>query len=62
LNAEFFEQRDNQLAALLPDAGRWAAVVRVHDVPADADDRTLYLHADCLTQRVVCYLAPAPAA
>ena len=59
LNAEFFEQRDNRLTTLLPDASRWAAVVRVLDVPADTHDGTLYLHADCLTQRAVCYLAPA---
>jgi hypothetical protein len=59
LNAEFFAQRDNRLAALVPDASRWAPVVCVLDVPADAHDRTLYLHADCLTQRAVCYLAPA---
>ena len=61
LNAEFFAQRDNRLAALVPDASRWAPVVCVLDVPADAHDRTLYLHADCLTQRAVCYLAPAAA-
>lgn len=58
LNAGFFADQHNRLAELLADEVVWAEVVRVVDFPL-ADGRVLYLNANCLTQRAVCYLARA---
>jgi len=52
----FFDDSPNRLAELLPDAAKWAHVVRVIDPPAG---RNVLLHADSLQQRVLCYYAPA---
>jgi len=57
LNEEFFERRENRLAALLPDEAHWSGVVRVVDVPDSPGGRILYLHADSPGQRAVCCLA-----
>jgi len=56
LSKTFFEGRPNRLAALAPDAANWAHAVRVIDL-ADIDGgRGIRLHANTLTQKVVCYL------
>ncbi len=60
LNRGFFEDRENRLGRLLPDEGRWASVVRVIDADRIPGGRKLYLNANCLTQRAVCYLSFPP--
>ena len=50
LDKAFFEDQPNHLAKLLPDAAGWAHAVRVFDPTG------FRLHADCLKQKVVCYL------
>ena len=55
LNARFLAAAPNRLAALLPDAAEWAGVVRVIDA-ADLVGRRVQLHANSLTQHVLCYL------
>jgi len=59
LNEAFFEQQHNLLGTLLPDAEAWSHVVRVIDPAEVLDGRALYLHADCLAQRALCYVAAA---
>jgi pyruvate, water dikinase len=46
----------NRLAQLVPDDARLAPVVRVVDFPLEGDGRTLWLNANCVEQKVVCYL------
>jgi len=48
----------NRLPELLPDDARLADAVRIVDFPLPADGRPLWLHASCIDQRVLCYLAP----
>ncbi|MHB1034784.1 MAG: PEP/pyruvate-binding domain-containing protein [Pirellulales bacterium] len=56
-NRDFFEKSPNRLTELVPEAGRWADVVRVIDIPRRFDGAaTLKLNANTLTQKVVCYL------
>jgi hypothetical protein len=50
LDKAFFEDQPNHLAKLLPDAAGWAHAVRVFDPTG------FRLHANCLKQKVVCYL------
>ncbi len=61
LNQEFLERQTNHLAELSPDDACWEHVVRVIDACTAAKGRALYLNADCLTQRALCYLGPPPA-
>jgi hypothetical protein len=58
LAAEFFEGRENRIAELLPDGADWAEVVRVIDLPPGPSERALHVNANCLTQKVLCYVAP----
>jgi pyruvate, water dikinase len=58
-NYAFFEQSPNRLAELLPGEAKWADVVRVIDVPGSDKSlagATLKLHANAMTQQVVCYV------
>jgi pyruvate,water dikinase len=55
LNRTFFESAPSRLTDLVPDAEQWAKVVRVIDL-ADLPGRCARLHADTLSQKVVCYL------
>jgi pyruvate,water dikinase len=48
----------NRLAELLPDDARLAPVVHVVDLPLAGDGLVLRLHADCVKQEVLCWLAP----
>lgn len=57
LNDDFFARHANRLADLLPDEARWSDVVRVIDAGAGRGGRLLYINANCLTQRAICYLA-----
>ncbi len=54
LDEAFFAGGTNRLAALLPDEDELAEVVRVIDVAADGGG-ALYLNANCIAQRAVCY-------
>jgi hypothetical protein len=47
----------NLLPGLLPDDARLAPVVHVVDFPSAGDPRGLWLHADCVRQDVLAYLA-----
>jgi hypothetical protein len=51
LNREWTAGRENALTALVPDAGRYSNVVQVYDV----ENEGLYLMADIVSQRVVCF-------
>jgi pyruvate,water dikinase len=57
LNEVFFQRQKNRLGDLVPDEAVWADVVRVIDVPATPEGRTVYINVNCLTQKAVCYLA-----
>jgi pyruvate,water dikinase len=48
---EFFENSPNQLAALLPEAAAWEAVVKV----IDAAQLGIFLHVDPLRQEAICF-------
>jgi pyruvate, water dikinase len=56
LNAAFFDEQPNRLAALLPNAAAWAHCIRVIDLPNDQCREVLRLNANTLTQSVFCYL------
>ncbi len=56
LNEEFFLGNHNRIAELSPDDARWEKVIRVVDVSAATGGRRLYLSANALNQRAVCYL------
>ena len=56
LNFDYFERAPNRLAALLPEASRWAEVIHVID-PADTPGAPrLHLCADPMRQSFLCYL------
>ena len=55
LSRSFFEDSPNRLAELLPDAERWASVVRVIDTGGPAAARDVILYANSLEQQVFCY-------
>ena len=58
LNVQYFDAADNRLPALLPEAARWAHVVRVID--AAGEGLQPHINANPLKQRVLCYLAETP--
>jgi hypothetical protein len=55
-NLEVFESLPNALADLLPDAGRFAGIVRVFDLPAATGGLYARVVADPQGQRALCYL------
>jgi hypothetical protein len=55
LNRDFLQGAPNQLPDLLPDADRWASVVRVLDPLEWKKGKTPRLNASAPKQRVVCY-------
>ena len=59
LNAELFNQLENQLPRLLPDAVCWDSVVKVIETPSGKSDEGVLLHADVLKQNLICYLGPS---
>jgi hypothetical protein len=61
LDEALLRSAPNRLAELLPDDAGLAPVVHVVDFPLPGDRRQLWLNADCVLQRVLCYLQPAPA-
>jgi hypothetical protein len=57
LNTTLLEAAPNKLTDLLPDAGRWAHIVKVLDPLEWEGGRPLQLNASVTEQRVVCYRA-----
>ena len=55
LNRNFLHSAPNELTDLLPDADRWASVVRVLNPLEWKKGKTLRLNASVHKQRVVCY-------
>jgi hypothetical protein len=56
INSEFLQQAPNRLTELLPEADRWAEVVKVLYASDLGDGATLRLNANALDQKVVCYV------
>jgi pyruvate,water dikinase len=56
-NEAFFLAARNRLPELLPDEASWAEVVRVIDLSGGPRSMALYLNANSLSQRAVCYLS-----
>lgn len=54
LNTDFFEQSENQLTKLLPDAIKWENTIRVINA-SDNKQITISLHANALDQDVICF-------
>ena len=60
-NSEFFETAPNRLSELLPDAARWAKVIRVIDFPGpQAPDAVLKVVANSVEHEAACYLERTP--
>ncbi|UCD30293.1 MAG: pyruvate, phosphate dikinase [Planctomycetota bacterium] len=59
LNEGFFESQPNKLSELVPSASNWAQVVKVIDLPTSGDGNSLWINANTLKQKVVCYLGGA---
>jgi pyruvate, water dikinase len=55
VNSRLIAGRRNRLAELLPEEARWADAVRVIDWDDETDKRRMWLLADALHQRAVCY-------
>jgi hypothetical protein len=55
LNRDFLQSAPNKLTNLLPDAERWASVVRVLSPLEEKKGKLLRLNANARKQRVVCY-------
>lgn len=59
LRQEFFHNMPNRLLDYAPKEGRWSAVVKIIDsIDAGGDSDGIFLSADSLRQKVICYLAP----
>ncbi len=58
LNRSFLENSDNLLPELLPGDARWADAIRVIDASNLPDGKGLYMNANALRQRALCYRAP----
>jgi hypothetical protein len=56
LDVDYFEKAPNHLADLVPEAVRWADVIRVIDPAASPGDSRLHLCADSMEQSFLCYL------
>jgi hypothetical protein len=57
-NEEFFARAPNVLTDLLPDAGEFADIVHVMDVPSAAGGAYVRVVADAQSRRAVCFLEP----
>jgi pyruvate, water dikinase len=55
VNLEYFETAPNRLLDLLPEAGRFADVVRVLDPVGPSGEPNLYVAADPIEQSFLCY-------
>ena len=57
LNRAWLEGLENLLASVLPESAKYRDVVTVHNV----EERELYLMADIVSQRVICFSSPKKA-
>jgi len=57
LRAELFEGTPNRLLQLAPKAGKWIEAVKVIDAGETSAHGGIFLSADALKQKVVCYFA-----
>jgi len=55
LNESFFQSVPNRLADLVPEAAGWSQVIRVAEVSDLEPSSTIYLNADTMKQRSICY-------
>ncbi len=55
INDGFFRSAPNRLIELLPDAAAWSEAIRVVDTFDVDHDGTIYLNADAMRQRAICY-------
>lgn len=60
LNERFFTEQENILPRFLPEDAQWSEVVRVIDCRTGGHRGRLYLNANCLEQRAVCYTSREP--
>ncbi|MGE5296057.1 MAG: hypothetical protein ACM3VT_14630, partial [Solirubrobacterales bacterium] len=58
LRADLFDESPNRLLQLVPKAGKWVDAVKVVDA-CEVPSGGIYLSADALKRRVVCYFAGA---
>lgn len=56
INGAFFEQAPNKLAELLPRAAVYSNVIKVVDAADFPDGQVVRSNANCLKQRVLCYI------
>ena len=59
LNVDYFEHAPNKLLDVLPEASRWAEVIRVIDPAENAQGKRLHLCANPMEQSFLCYLKGA---
>ncbi|MFH1379444.1 MAG: PEP/pyruvate-binding domain-containing protein [bacterium] len=55
INRVFLNSAPNQLKQLIPHAAKWSEVIRVIDPKKDTRKHSLYLNANVVEQRAVCY-------
>ena len=58
LDLAYFEGAPNRLADIVPEAARWAEVIRVIEPAVGLDDPRLHLWADPMEQTFLCYRTP----
>ena len=56
MNRRFLEDAPNRLAALSPGDARWAEAIRVIDAEDLPEGRILYINANVLKQKALCYV------
>jgi hypothetical protein len=56
LNKRFLESGPNKLPALVPDQEGLSDAVRIIDVQEVTQNRKLYIHANAIDQKALCYL------
>jgi pyruvate, water dikinase len=56
MNEPSLRQFPNRLLDLVPEASAWAEAIRVVDLPDPVFPRTLFLNADVMNQRAVCFV------
>jgi pyruvate, water dikinase len=54
-NGDFFIRTPNRLTELLPEAAPWSEVIKVIDSAGIAPDAQIFLNADAMKQKAVCY-------
>jgi len=55
VHSAFLDRSPNRLPDLMPEESKWSNAIRVIDCPRPGTEGSLVLHANTLTQDVVCY-------